>query len=103
MIYNNVADIFAANEDVRQRIVTRVAGLDVQQQNFRPAQSAWSVAEIVEHLSIIEGNMVRLVSKLLTKIESEAAAPRPMPPFSLDEHTDSISTKKLEAPAAIRP
>jgi hypothetical protein len=106
MIYNTVGDIYAANDDIRRRIVASVEGLDEEQQSFRPEAGAWSVAEIVEHLSIIEGNMVRLVGKLLGKIESEAtdaSAPHPMQPFTLDEYVEQISTVKLEAPEAIRP
>ena len=69
MIYNSVADICAANDEVRRRIVEQVASLNEAQQSFHPAAGAWSVAEIVEHLAIIEGNMVRLVDKLLGKVE----------------------------------
>jgi DinB superfamily len=106
MIYNTVGDIFAANDDIRRRIVARVEGLDERQWSFRSADGAWSVAEIVEHLSIIEGNMVRLVGKLLGKVESDttdASAPLPMSPFTLDEYAEQVSTVKLEAPEAIRP
>ena len=107
MIYNTVGDIYAANDDIRRRIVARVERIAEEQRSFRPAEGAWSVAEIVEHLSITEGNMVRLVSKLLGKIESEAdessVAPQSMSPFSLDDYVEQISTVKLEAPEAIRP
>ena len=107
MIYNSVTDICAANDDVRRRIVEQVASLNEAQQSFHPSEGAWSVAEIVEHLAIIEGNMVRLVSKLLGKVESEVGAgstePRPMPPFSLDDYEAQIREQKLVAPEAIRP
>jgi DinB superfamily len=107
MIYNSVADVCAVNDDVRRRIVEQVASLNEAQQSFRPAADAWSVAEIVEHLAIIEGNMVRLVSKLLAKIESEtgvdSTTPHPMPPFSLDDYEAQIRDEKLIAPEAIQP
>ena len=105
MIYNNVGDIFAANDDIRERLRARVESLDERRRSHRPDAGAWSVAEIVEHLSIVEGNMVRLVSKLLGKIESEASehTPTRMPPFSLDEYAAQVSDVKLEAPETIRP
>jgi uncharacterized damage-inducible protein DinB len=105
MIYNSVGDIFAANDEIRERIRARVESLDEKQRSFHPDAGTWSVAEIVEHLAIIEGNMVRLVSKLLGKIESEAneQTPTPMPPFSLDEYAAQVSEVKLEAPETIRP
>jgi len=107
MIYNSVADICAVNDDVRRRIVEQVASLHEGQQSFRPAEAAWSVAEIVEHLAIIESNMVRLVTKLLAKIEHEtggvSTAPHPMPPFSLDDYEAQIRDEKLVAPEPIQP
>jgi DinB superfamily len=107
MIYHSVGDIYAANDDVRRRLVARVAELDEAQANQRPNERAWSPAEIVEHLSIIEGNMVRLVAKLLDKIESAASAaptsPPAMPPFSLDDYEAQIRDQKLTAPEAISP
>jgi len=107
MIYNSVADICVANDDVRRRIVEQVESLNEAQQIFRPTEGAWSAAEIVEHLAIIEGNMVRLVSKLLGKVESEADAPgtepRSMPPFSLDDYEAQVRDQKLVAPEPIQP
>src|ERR1041384_3925420 len=107
MIYNSVADICAVNDDVRRRIVEHAARLNEAQQNFRPTESAWSVADVIEHLAIIEGNMVRLVTKLLGKVESAddgtSTEPRPMPPFSLDDYEAQIRDQKLVAPEEIRP
>jgi DinB superfamily len=104
MIYHSIADIFAANDDVRQRLVERVEGLSETEQHFRPAAGAWSAAEIAEHLSLIEGNMVRLVGKLLRQSESAgAAAGTPMQPFSLDEFAAQARTQKFVAPEAVRP
>lgn len=107
MIYHSVGDIYAANDEVRRRLVARVAELQETQASRRPDERAWSPAEIVEHLSIVEGNMVRLVAKMLDKIESEAAhapaAPPAMPPFSLADYEEQIREQKLTAPETINP
>ncbi len=123
MIYQNISDIYDANEAVRRQLVARVETLSEAQQNFRPADGAWSVAEIVEHLSIIELSMVKLIGMLLRKAESASAensgaagddtpaanaadaanTARPFKPFSLDELVETIRDKKLTAPEQVRP
>ncbi|HJR06100.1 MAG TPA: DinB family protein [Pyrinomonadaceae bacterium] len=123
MNYESYADIYAANEVVRRKLYARVENLSDAQQTFRPSDNAWSIAEIIEHLSIIEGNMVRLIGMLLAKTEgattaaasagaqdagtaSPAAAvgaPRPFQPFSMDALADTVRDKKLEAPEQVRP
>ncbi|HEX8181115.1 MAG TPA: DinB family protein [Pyrinomonadaceae bacterium] len=107
MIYQNVADIFAANDAIRSRLSARAAELNEAQQNFRPTADAWSPAEIVEHLALIEGRLTKLFSMMLHKLESAAAAeggttPRPMEPFSLDEFA-AQAQQKFNAPEEVRP
>jgi uncharacterized damage-inducible protein DinB len=119
LIYQNIADIYAANDTVRRRLAARLENLSEAQQTFRPADGAWSIAEIVEHLSILERNMVQLIGTLLKKSEgaaaasnagsgvdgdapTEAAAP-PFQPFSLDTFIEQIKDVKLTAPERVRP
>jgi hypothetical protein len=132
VIYQSISDIYAANETVRRQLTARVETLNEAQQNFRTTDGEWSVAEIVEHLSIIEKNMVRLIGMLLQKAEATAAdddetssaqaaasadaadtsatsaadtgtAARAFKPFSLDELVELIRDKKLTAPEQVRP
>jgi uncharacterized damage-inducible protein DinB len=120
--YESIESIYAANEAVRRKLYARVENLSAAQQTFRPTGDAWSIAEIMEHLSIIETNMVRLIGMLLAKTESAAAAnagaqdagagasagdaaatPRAFQPFSMDALIDTIKDKKLDAPEQVRP
>lgn len=120
MIYQSISDIYAANETVRRQITDRLETLSEAQQTFRPADGTWSVTEIVEHLSIIEQNMVRLIGMLLNKAEAASVTPsneatsdeanaaakpaaRPFQPFTLDELVETIRDKKLTAPEQVRP
>lgn len=124
MIYQSISDIYAANETVRRQITARVETLNDAQQTLRPTEGCWSVAEIVEHLSITEQNMVRLIGMLLNKAESASAenssapatddeqaasaaptddAARPFKPFSMDALVEMIRDKKLTAPEQVRP
>ena len=124
MIYQSIADIYAANDAARRRLAARVENLSVAQQTFRPAEGAWSIAEIIDHLSVTEQNMVQLFGMLLKKSEGAAArsanaggngddvggggahtgegAPH-FRPFSLDQYIEQVRDVKLNAPEQVRP
>lgn len=127
MIYQSIADIYAANDTVRRQLTERVENLSEAQQTFRPAEGAWSIAEIVDHLSIIERNMVQLIGRLLKQsegaaaernagdggdkggdksdgdVQNAAAIAPPFRPFSLDSYVEQIRDVKLTAPERVRP
>ena len=73
MIYNNVDEIFAALATTRRRIYERVADLGDRQAQARPLPDVWSVAEIIEHLSIAEERMLALLTSLLGRGAAAAA------------------------------
>ncbi len=107
MIYNSIADIYAANDDIRRRLVERVEGLRAAQLGYRAQAGAWSAGEIVEHLAIIEGKLGRAIQMMLHKAESAGAEsggpPPPMQPFSLDEFAAQARAQKFVAPEELRP
>lgn len=109
MIYQTIADIFETNDEVRSRLTARVENLDDAQAKMRAGTDSWSVAEIVEHLSITEVNMLQLTGNLLAHAESVANADansqtqHAMAPFSLDELTERARTQKFVAPERVRP
>ncbi len=108
MIYHSVAEIFSANDELRRRLVNRLEGLNDAQQNFRASNGAWSIGEIVEHLSVIEKQMCALTTKLLAKAEASTAADAT--PFDLQSNPVSMramaeqaAREKYRAPEAVRP
>ena len=108
MMYQSVGEIFAAIDDTRARLEEGVAGLNEAEQNFRPAPAAWTAAEIMEHLAIIEQQLVRLTETMLKK--AEAAGPgsaegetKAFAPFSLDEMIERSRREKYQAPETVRP
>ena len=107
MNYNSVAEIYDAIDGVRARLRSRVEGLDDGRDVFRPAEGVWSVAEVVEHLSIIEGQMVRLASKLLDRAEADGGAAeeaRPLAaPVTIERFVEESRTQKFDAPDGVRP
>jgi hypothetical protein len=133
LIYQSIADIYAANDTVRRKLAARIENLSETQQTFRPAEGAWSITEIIDHLSITEQNMVQLIGMLLKKsegasadattqgnggdggggdgsggggdgVDAGTAAPAPaFQPFSLDNYIEQIKDVKLTAPERVRP
>ena len=110
MTYSSVSDIYRANEEVRARLVARVESLDEEAQNFRPDEAAWTVAEIVEHLSILEHKLSQLMTMMVGKVEGVAAAAgggasggAHFKPFSLAEQAARASAEKYVAPEEVRP
>ena len=107
MDFRSVPEIYEHIDRTRARLVAAVENLSGEQHTFRTAPDRWSVAELVEHLSIVEGNVVTLLNKLLGKAE-EAGAAAAVPglfadPVSIEEFVERSRVAKYEAPERIRP
>src|SRR6266545_4659727 len=76
MTYDGVDDVFAANEAVRRRLVTRVEGLDEARANA--------------------------IERMLAPTEGDGRERKPFVPFSLDEYAEQ-ARGKIEAPDFLRP
>ena len=74
MQYRTLDDIYAAMESEQAKFVNDVTGLTDAQANFRPAENVWTIAEIAEHLAIVNGGFVRIAHKLLKEAEAAGAA-----------------------------
>jgi hypothetical protein len=106
MDFRSVPEIYEHIDRTRARLLAAVEGLSEEQQGYRPASERWSVAELVEHLSIVEGNVARLLDKLLGKAEEAGAgvaAADDFDPVSIEEFVERTRAVKLEAPERIRP
>ena len=108
MLYSSVADIYRDINETRRRLVERVEPLAEAQQNGRRAEGAWTVAEIVEHLSITERRLLAVMAQMAGGAGAgEPAAgdgsPAAFQPFSLDDYIARAREQKFEAPEFIRP
>jgi hypothetical protein len=56
-----LADLTADVAAARQRVIAAVAGISEEQAVWQPAPDAWSVAQVVEHLTLAEhGGIIRM-------------------------------------------
>jgi hypothetical protein len=103
MDFRSVPEIYEHIDRTRARLLSAVEGLSEEQQGYTPAPDRWSVAELVEHLSIVEGNVAGLLGKLVGKAEESGAAAEEFDPVSIEEFVERTRAVKLEAPERIRP
>lgn len=107
MIYNSVAEIYEANDRARARLFQSVEGLGESEQTSRPAPERWSIAEILEHVSLVETGVVRLLRAVLRKADaaggSDRPAGKPFAPVSIEEFVEQAATRKYAAPEAAVP
>jgi DinB superfamily len=107
MNFTSVAQIFEAIDETRQRLFNRVEGLTDEQANAQPGANAWSVKDIIEHLTIMEDRLVRMMKVMLTKAEGASARSNggavEIKPFSLEKLIERSRSEKYTAPEAVRP
>jgi uncharacterized damage-inducible protein DinB len=106
MIFNSVAEIYDDIDGTRAALLRAVENLSADEQTFRPAPERWSVADVVEHLSIVGGNVARLVGSLLRKAEESGrgrASGAAFAPVSVADFVEQFRAQKLNAPEGVRP
>jgi uncharacterized damage-inducible protein DinB len=104
MIYHTIADILSANEQAQARFIAAVSNLTEAQANFRPDENQWTIAEIVEHISIVNDGFLRLTHKLLKEAETQARQPQAdlnLGHTSLDEN--GAQRGSFQAPDRVQP
>lgn len=107
MMYTSVPQIIETIDETRERVYRRAAGLSDEQLQARQDSDAWSVAEIIEHMAIIENRLLGLFKVMLTKAESAKAeangSPVEMRPFSLEHFVERARREKYSAPESALP
>jgi DinB family protein len=86
----------------RDALVDSVVGLSAQQWEFKPSVDCWSIAEIVEHVVLLERRVHAIV-------ESICNAPEPPPDWEAAKMDASVlrevpnRSKKFQAPSRVCP
>ncbi len=75
--------------ETRDGVISAVKGLSEAQWNFKPAPDRWSVAEIVEHLALVEGFAKSVLDRM-------PQAPPPAAGFNAAEVDDMILARVPE-------
>ncbi|MBS1790306.1 MAG: DinB family protein [Acidobacteria bacterium] len=104
MKFHSINDILAANEAATARFTSEAAVVNGAQAAFRPAESEWTIGEIVEHVNIVNGGFLRITHKLLRQAEAD---PKPAPADlnlgGVIVNENGEQAPKFEAPETVRP
>ncbi|HMQ03640.1 MAG TPA: DinB family protein [Pyrinomonadaceae bacterium] len=99
-----ISDIYENNNKVRRRLLETVSALTNDQLSARPSEEKWSIAQIVDHVSLVNGGMYKICSRLLSKAKEDGR--RSTGVFDLDgfrSKAAGIADVKLEAPGIVHP
>ena len=105
MKYETIEDIYAGNERIRGRLRELLSTVTDEQATSLPADETWTIAQIVEHISIVDEGALRICAKLLQKAQNASQVSDGRATISqsfLDAASKSIGVK-LEAPDFVRP
>lgn len=85
------------------KLLSAVGGLSESQWNYRPGPDRWTIAEIVEHITIAENRILELVNNRI--LQTSPAVD--IPPSQITEESILAlahdRTQKFQAPESIRP
>lgn len=105
MNYNTIAEIYEANDKIREKLKSVVTNLSDEQAGFLPDDESWSIMNIVEHLAVVEEGMIKICAKLLREAQVkgiEANGEAKISPDFLRKIAESHN-QKIKAPEMVRP
>lgn len=105
MPYQSFAEVYAENDRVRERLIATVGTIDNEVAATRLNDEGWSVAQIVEHISIVDEGMGKICSKLLSAAREKGLTNNGSVHLSPEfiEGIENLATTKLEAPERVHP
>ncbi len=105
MQYQNIGEIYDANDNIREKLLSVVGNLTDKQSNKLPAGEKWTLAALVEHIAIVEDGMTKICGKLLAQAQSENKSADGSAKFSSSflEGIAGLGDRKVEAPERVRP
>lgn len=105
MKFDSIDDIYTTNAAIAAELETLVGELPQETVESRPEGEKWSVAEIVEHLAMVEDGMSRICAKLIGKAEKggDASDGTISITSTFEERGVAIAKIKVEAPEMVQP
>jgi hypothetical protein len=100
VIYNSLDEIFETKARALEMIKQQTGSLTPSQATLRPSNGGWTVAEIVEHLCIVEGQVLPLIASLVRKAEESGSIP---PRTPLEIQVDSFLERARKEKYVTRP
>ena len=105
MKYETIADIYDANAKVRERLKSLLSSLTQEQTLAEIDGEECTIAQIVEHIAIVDAATLKICTKLLHKAEAVGQSSDGKATISSDFHEKGaqIAAMKVQAPEFVRP
>jgi hypothetical protein len=105
MKYETIKQIYEGNNKIRARLKELVSPLTESQTSTLPEGEKWTVAQIVEHIAMVDGGAMRICAKLLQKAQDagKSADGSVLISDNFLQKGSEISTMKVEAPEIVHP
>jgi uncharacterized damage-inducible protein DinB len=105
MNYQTISDMVASAEKVRAKLKSTVEALTPDEANALPEGEKWTVAQVVEHVSMVDEGGGKICSRLLSRSKADGkpsdGTARISPGFI--EKATASAQAKLEAPDIVQP
>ena len=105
MKYESIADIYSANQRIRERFAATVSAIAPDEAVRKPEGEKWSIQQIAEHVAMVSQGTSRICAKLLEAARSGGALADGSLPVSVEFGARSVEIAglKVEAPERVQP
>lgn len=105
MSNQTIVDIYARNNEIRENLIKLVSELNDEQLSFLPDGEKWTVANLIEHVAIVEEGMTKISAKLLGQAKEANKSFGGMVKMSENFAKKAVEarTQKFEAPKMVHP
>jgi uncharacterized damage-inducible protein DinB len=93
-------------EDKRKELLQSFAGVPEDRLSRRASAAGWSVAEIVDHLSIVEAGIARLIAKRAARAREAGLGEEKSTESvlaSFDQQRTTLDSTIMQAPTTVKP
>ena len=105
MNYQTIEAIYEGNQKIRVRLMSLIAALTPEQTSALPDGEKWTVAQLVEHIAIVDESTIKICAKLLQKAKEAGRMANGDVVISdnfLQKGTE-IAAIRVEAPSFVQP
>ena len=105
-MHARLAETMDYAEEKRKELLQSFAGVPADRLGRKPSDGAWSVAEILDHLGIVESGVARLIAKRAGKAREAGLGEEKSTKSvlaSFDQHRAKLETMKMESPTTVQP
>lgn len=105
MSNQTIADLYAATDEVYENLKQLTSNLTDNQINALLDGEKWTIAQLVEHIAVVEEGMSKISAKLLSKARAHGGKSdgRAQISDNFREKSREMRALKLDAPEIVRP